>query len=341
MKAPKANQKGGVRAGLRKVRGGFLPPAPSVMRKLTSEQLEVLDELQRELWECVFDPTFVPGRAEREILSAAPTPAALISYDTENTPDLDSEFGVFANMRASVLSAAEEKCLFQAFNYCRYRVMKLIRAFRGQRLTQVATRELLDWHGRSREMRGEIARLNISLVLAMARRARISGVELSDLVCEGNVALLRCVDKFDVARGFKFSTYACRAILSAFTRIATKNSRHRQQFPVAFDTSIERSDFLDRKRAEIEEHTITSLRSALDENKAELSDVEQQVIEARFALKNETATNPREIKGMTLEEVGDLLGVSKERVRQIQNKALSKLREVLHVDYYNDYSLSA
>ena len=51
--------------------------------------------------------------------------------------------------------------------------------------------------------------------------------EFAEIVSEGNMALMRAVDKFSVDRGFKFSTYACRAILKAFSRTAMKSSRHR------------------------------------------------------------------------------------------------------------------
>lgn len=348
--------KSAARGGLRKLHGSFTLPPTSALRRFTAEDVDLLQRLQGELFECVFEPMFLAASAEKAIFAAAPRPADYISYDPNATVDLENEFGIFANMRAEVLSADDEKRLFRAFNYARYRVLKIIRQFRNERLTVGAARDLIAWYSKSSDIRGEISRLNISLVLAMARRAKINGVELSELVSEGNLALLRCVDKFDCARGFKFSTYACRAILSAFTRIAAKGSRYRSQFPVAFDTTIERSDFLDRQRADVEQSGLNSLREVLASNRAELSDVEQQVIAARFAISGATQTVHDESsplvdsafieqvvtpKGKTLEEVGAMLGVSKERVRQIQNKALEKLRETLHADYYTDYSLSA
>lgn len=328
-------------AGLRKFRALFDLPTPAKCTRLTDEEREGLLQLRGLVWECVYHPGFDRSRAESEILSTAPRPADYISYERQSEADLDSEFGIFANMRAEVLSAEDERRLFMAFNYCRHRTMRLLRRWRGHRLSLTAARELAHWYNASMGIRGEIARLNISLVLAMARRAKIHGVELSELVSEGNFALLRCVDKFDCDRGFKFSTYACRAILSAFTRIATKGSRYRQQFPVTFDPLVEPSDYVERKRAEVVDHSVGSLRTALQSNSADLSDVEQRVLSARFALDDQTVTNPSQARGKTLEEVGELLGVSKERVRQIQNKALEKLRDVLAPDYFNDYPLSA
>ena len=76
----------------------------------------------------------------------------------------------------------------------------------------------------------------------MAKRTRMGDVDFGELVSEGNMALLRAVEKFDIGRGFKFSTYACRAILKAFSRIAMKTNRYRQAFPTEFDPTMEKSN---------------------------------------------------------------------------------------------------
>ena len=162
---------------------------------------------------------------------------------------------------------------------------------------------------------------NLALVLAMAKRTRMSEVDFGELVSEGNMALLRAVEKFDAARGFKFSTYACRAILKSFGRFASKSSRYHNAFPTEFDPAMEKSDYLETRRAGIEQDAVEELQRIIGENRAELSTVERTVIEARFAL-----NRGQNSQAMTLEEVGQVIGVTKERVRQIQNKALEKLR---------------
>jgi RNA polymerase primary sigma factor len=217
--------------------------------------------------------------------------------------------------------------LFLRFNYFRHRVMRILRQFRGKPLTAAAARELVKWQQRALETRADIVRANTSLVLAMARRSRNGGVELSELVCEGNLALLRCVDKFDASKGFKFSTYACRAILASFSRAAAKSARVRAHFPTAYDPAMERSDYLDRKRERIELDCVDELKDILFSNSADLSPVEQRVLSARFLLDQEPEQQPA--RRQTLDQVGSMLGVSKERVRQIQNQAIMKLRAVL------------
>lgn len=316
-------------SSLKKVKATFELPTAAGLRSISVEDVELLEHMIGEVHECVYHPVFRKAAAENELLTQAPEAANFIHMDSYSESDLDSDFGIFSNVRAEVLSADEERRMFLAFNYCRHRVQQILRKYRGKRLPIAAARDLVHWQNAALTARGEIARINISLVLAMARRARIHGVELSELVCEGNFALVRCIDKFDCGRGFKFSTYACRAILSAFTRTATKGSRFRNHFPVQYDDALEPGNEVELRRSEEEERTVSSLRTVLKQNSASLNDIEKTVIAERFALDDETVTNPNHAKGKTLEELGNILGVSKERVRQIQNRALGKLRTVM------------
>ena len=166
----------------------------------------------------------------------------------------------------------------------------------------------------------------MALVVAMAKRTRIPNVEFPELVSEGNMALLRSVDKFDVSRGFKFSTYACRAILKSFNRLATNTSRYHQHFPTEFDPELEQSDYDVEKHQMQRDDSVEALREILARNKAELSDVERTVVMERFAI----GTGG---KGRTLSEVGRVVGLTNERVRQIQNSALAKIRAVLDEEF--------
>src|SRR4029077_13883578 len=126
-------------------------------------------------------------------------------------------------------------------------------------------------------------------------------------------------------RGFKLRALPCRAILKAFSRTALKASRHRTRFPVEFEPDMEKSDWTDRKRDIVEEDCIDELKQIVDRNLADLSKVEETVIKRRFNWQQQ------EESPLTLEEVGKIIGVTKERVRQIQNKALAKIRSVMEV----------
>ncbi len=224
------------------------------------------------------------------------------------------------------LSGAQEVTLFLRYNYARMRLREWQEQFAGKALTAKATRHLLAWAQRALETRSTIAEMNLPLVLAMAKRTKLVAIDYSELISEGNMALLRSVEKFDCGRGYKFSTYACRAILKSFSRVAMRVSRYRGRFPTEFDPAIERSDYAEQRREEIEIDCVDELKEILLRNLADLSDIERTVIHERFALGGTDPTRPRP---KTLEEVGLLIGVTKERVRQIQNKALKKIRTAL------------
>lgn len=233
------------------------------------------------------------------------------------------------NERGTTLTTTDEILLFQRFNYNRMRIARLIKKYHGMRMPPKALYELLAWAHRTMTARAQIVQANLPLVLAMAKRTRLSGLDFNELISEGNLALLRSVEKFDCSRGFKFSTYACRAILKSFSRVAMRTSRYRGRFPTEFDPTLEKSDFADRKRDDVEAGCVDEIRDILARNRASLNDVEQTVISERFALNCDEAP----IKGKTLEEVGEIIGVTKERVRQIQNKALAKIRAILEDNY--------
>ncbi|VAX41591.1 RNA polymerase sigma factor RpoD [hydrothermal vent metagenome] len=229
-----------------------------------------------------------------------------------------------------ILTGAEERVLFYQFNYARYRVWKLqqeIWANSARLPTPEQAELLLIWHRRAEVIREQIAETNLALVLAMAKRTRMSEVDFADLVSEGNMALLRAVDKFDAGRGYKFSTYACRAILKAFSRQGMKLSKYRQRFPTDFDPKLEKSNYVEAKRQGFEKDAAEEVKRIVSENRADLTEVERTVIEHRFGLES------GEEKPMTLEQVGQIIGVTKERVRQIQNKAMEKIRTTLEESF--------
>jgi RNA polymerase primary sigma factor len=222
-----------------------------------------------------------------------------------------------------LMSAAEERLMFYRFNYCKMRLSQLKRKFCTDDMTVKMASEFLEWHRKFEHIREYLIRTNLALVLAMAKRFRVGELDFADVVSEGNMALLRAVDKFDVDRGFKFSTYSCRAILKAFSRTAMKTSRHRMRFPVEFEPDYEKSNWQEQRHQAVAEDCIDDLKVIVDRNLADLSDIEHTVIRRRFNWKQVGESS------LTLDAVGQIIGVTKERVRQIQNKALAKIRAVM------------
>jgi RNA polymerase sigma factor (sigma-70 family) len=239
------------------------------------------------------------------------------------------------NMGSVLLTAAQERVIFLQYNYTRYRVCRLRDELQDAPETDpVKAREMIEWDQRALDLREHIAQINLALVLAMAKRTRMNEMDFGDMVSEGNMALLRAIDKFDASRGFKFSTYGCRAILKAFSRAGVKLSRYRGLFPTDYDPAMERSDYNETRRVEHELDCADEVKMIVTRNTAELTDIEREVIEHRFNVLEGPANGSKpEPKQLTLEQVGKLIGVTKERVRQIQNKALEKIRLTLEEGY--------
>jgi len=222
-----------------------------------------------------------------------------------------------------LMKGAEERQMFLRFNYCKLRLGRLKRQIKQEGLTRKLADDVIEWHRRFEHFREYLVRTNLALVLAMAKRTRLGDTDFAEIVSEGNMALLRAVDKFNVDRGFKFSTYACRAILKAFSRTSMKSSKYRTRFPVEFEPDMEKSDWIDIKRDSVEEDCLDELKQIVNRNLADLSETEQTVLRRRFNWEQ------AEEHPLTLEEVGSIIGVTKERVRQIQNKALLKIRKLM------------
>ncbi len=307
------------------------------VRRLSSEDERLLKYMLEHEQDFIDSPAFYEADAEKDIYALG---------DEIQLPDTSWYHPVMDDISATsrtrtvksgqqvILTGAQEKILFHKFNYARYRIWKLqqeIWARASKRPTPEQVTEILGWHRKGDEIRQQIANTNLALVLAMAKRTRMSEVDFADLVSEGNMALLRAVDKFDAGRGYKFSTYACRAILKAFSRQGMKLSKYRQRFPTDFDPKLEKSNFVESKRANLEKDAAEEVKRIVVDNRAELTSVERTVIEHRFGLESTETEKP-----MTLEQVGQIIGVTKERVRQIQNKAMEKIRVKLEANFMGE-----
>ncbi|USN98431.1 MAG: sigma-70 family RNA polymerase sigma factor [Phycisphaeraceae bacterium] len=305
-------------------------------RRLSHEDERLLKQILVKPQDYIDSEVFYEQNAERSIYDEAPD---IQQPDTTwYHPVMDDLSGTRSRTVKSsqqvILTAAEERVLFHQFNYARHRVRQIqdeIWANPDRQPTPEQAESILGWHRRADRIREQIAETNLALVLAMAKRTRMSEVDFADLVSEGNMALLRAVDKFDAGRGFKFSTYACRAILKAFSRQGMKLSKYRQRFPTDFDPKLERSNFLEEKREEVQRDTADEVKQIVLANRADLTEIERTIIDYRFGIDEEPMDKP-----MTLEQIGQIIGVTKERVRQIQNKALDKIRVELESKFLGE-----
>jgi RNA polymerase sigma factor (sigma-70 family) len=298
---------------------------PTVTRRspVPRELRARVDALINENFAFMDSPVFRRKNIEAELFTFENDQEPALPLTSWYQPTRDDMLDSAVHGQPQLMKGNEERMMFLRYNYSKRRLSQLVRKIRTEGLTKELAEQFLEWHRRAEHFREYLTRTNLALVLAMAKRTRLGDVDFAEIVSEGNMALLRAVDKFNVDRGFKFSTYACRAILKAFSRTSMKHSRHRTRFPVEFEPDLEKSDWIDKKRDQVEEDCVDELKQIVDRNLADLSDVEQTVIRQRFNWQ-QAQESP-----LTLEEVGKIIGVTKERVRQIQNKALMKIKKLM------------
>ena len=217
-----------------------------------------------------------------------------------------------------LLTREQEQHLFRQFNFLKYQANR----FREQLDPNKAKKNLLDEIERlcaaAVAIKNQIVRANLRLVVSIAKRHVNPSDNFFELVSDGNMSLIRAADKFDFARGNKFSTYASWAIMKNFARTIPGEYKHRDRFRTSQEemfTATEDSranPYLMESAQQVRETQISRILSRLD-------DREQKIIISRFGLDHKQ--EPR-----TLKEVGAQLGVTKERIRQIEARALNKLR---------------
>ena len=162
-------------------------------------------------------------------------------------------------------------------------------------------------------------RANLRLVVSIAKRHVGQGDNFFELVSDGNMSLIRAVEKFDFARGNKFSTYASWAIMKNFARTIPDEHRHRDRFRTSHSEMFSSTE--ERRIGPVRAGNCAGIsgKSQIGKILERLDEREQKIIISRFGLDH--GHEP-----LTLKEVGAEMGVTKERIRQIEARALNKLR---------------
>ena len=129
-----------------------------------------------------------------------------------------------------LLTREQEVHLFRQMNYLKYKASKLVASLDPQCPDSGLLDQIERLYQQSIEVKNEIIRANLRLVVAMTKRYVRSREPLFELVSDGNISLMRAVEKFDYARGSRFSTYATCAIIKNFTQTISKQYRDHIRF---------------------------------------------------------------------------------------------------------------
>ncbi|WP_414655001.1 RNA polymerase sigma factor [Jatrophihabitans sp.] len=309
--------------------------------------------------------------------------------DAEMTASADSVRAYLKQIgKVALLNAEEEVDLAKRIEAGLYAAERLRQAEEVSEKLTTQVRRDLRWIVRDGERaKNHLLEANLRLVVSLAKRYTGRGMAFLDLIQEGNLGLIRAVEKFDYTKGYKFSTYATWWIRQAITRAMADQARtiripvhmvevinklgriqrellqdlgreptpeelakemditpdkvlEIQQYarePISLDQTIgdegdsQLGDFIEDSEAvvAVDAVSFTLLQDQLQSVLHTLSEREAGVVKLRFGL---TDGQPR-----TLDEIGQVYGVTRERIRQIESKTMSKLRHPSRSQVLRDY----
>ena len=309
--------------------------------------------------------------------------------DAELTASADSVRAYLKQIgKVALLNAEEEVELAKRIEAGLYATQKMTELNERGKKLPVQQRRDMQWICRDGERaKNHLLEANLRLVVSLAKRYTGRGMAFLDLIQEGNLGLIRAVEKFDYTKGYKFSTYATWWIRQAITRAMADQARtiripvhmvevinklgriqrellqdlgreatpeelakemditpekvlEIQQYarePISLDQTIgdegdsQLGDFIEDSEAvvAVDAVSFTLLQDQLQSVLETLSEREAGVVRLRFGL---TDGQPR-----TLDEIGQVYGVTRERIRQIESKTMSKLRHPSRSQVLRDY----
>jgi RNA polymerase primary sigma factor/RNA polymerase sigma factor len=225
-----------------------------------------------------------------------------------------------------ILSRDEEIELFRRYNFIKHLVARERHRIQLSRVSATLLAELEALLEQAEEIRRMLVEANLRLVVSIASKHTSDDTNFSDLVSKGNFALIQAVEEFDYTKGFRFSRRASLNIAKEYARVSgrsTELTRKRAESVATMQRGLRQNaaDVLAIER------TRQSLAEVIRE---ELDDREQHVILHHFGLIGSSVRR----KTKTLKQIGDELGLTKERIRQIELSGLQKLRQCLSKEQF-------
>jgi len=217
-------------------------------------------------------------------------------------------------MEAPLLTPEAEQSLFRAWNFHKYSAQKLLSKLKATS-TESAIRKVEQHWRDAQQAQSRIVQSNLRLVMGLAHKYARTPEDVDDLISEGNLILINAVDKFDYSRGYRFSTYATHAVQRHYFRLLQRRQKRRLK-EVA--TTSEHLASVASPMEEDTEFDISMAREFIQRFDLCLTSREKKILEQRFGLRGDSSA--------TLKTVAETIGLSKERVRQLQRSALDKLQ---------------
>jgi len=261
-------------------------------------------------------------KADAERLASTPPDAANVPLSqsvVESSSSAASSPYVARLYDTRLLTKEEEQYYFRRMNWLKFRAStergRLDR--RRASLRQIERIEALLREAES--IKSILISSNLRLVVSIAKKFVDPSNSFEELVSDGNIALMRAVEKFNFALGNRFSTYATYAIQRHFFRMSHKGRQQRNRF-VTSDEALKDRAADSGESPYCSSEQIDTLKTLFAGFLGDLEPRERQIVVARFGFDGKP---PR-----TFRELGSALGVCKERIRQIQTRAMDKLRDM-------------
>jgi RNA polymerase primary sigma factor len=218
-----------------------------------------------------------------------------------------------------LLDRDQELHLFRQMNFLKSQAHKLREKIDPTRAKTSDLDRIEELQEEALAVKNQIIRSNLRLVVSIAKRHVGPSNNFFELVSDGNMSLIRAVEKFDFSRGNKFSTYASWAIMKNFARTIPEENYRRDRFVTGHEEMFEAA--ADNRTDEHEyESSLKRMQEAIKGMLDRLDDRERLIITSRFGLGGAAER--------TLEQLGKELGITKERVRQIESRGVDKLRRI-------------
>jgi RNA polymerase sigma factor (sigma-70 family) len=275
----------------------------------------------------IHHPSFDDPALEAEILAPMPELEEFEQKKRDMRAPKDVQPEMSSLYEMPLLNKEQEQHLFRKMNFLKYKASQLRMGLDPARARIQDLKQIEELQEEAADVKEMLIECNMRLVASIAKRHSGQTDNYFELMSDGNMSLLRAVEKFDFGRGNKFSTYATWAIIKNFARSIPEEKHRRERYLTGHEELFEAAP--DNRTDEQEclasaEQAVNRVNRLLEY----LDPRERQIIRMRAGLDNGT-------KAMTLEEIGQELGITKERVRQLNVRIMKKLRDIghdLHLD---------